>query len=83
MGKDQFVKRGKYFLLPLAKGGGLPARSRFGEGRGGILKDLFQTAKLIQFFYLGSSGLLGNAIPNGESRGSVRTVFPNVLKKRG
>ncbi|OGP89250.1 MAG: hypothetical protein A2156_07180 [Deltaproteobacteria bacterium RBG_16_48_10] len=25
---------------PLAKGGGLPARSRFGEGRGGILKEL-------------------------------------------
>ncbi|OGP75558.1 MAG: hypothetical protein A2V86_07690 [Deltaproteobacteria bacterium RBG_16_49_23] len=35
------------FFLPLAKGGGLPARSRSGEGRGGILKSLIQTAKLI------------------------------------
>jgi hypothetical protein len=35
-----FVKRGKYFYPP------------FGKGRwGGILKDLFQTAKLIPILY--------------------------------
>jgi hypothetical protein len=40
-----FVKRGKPLLLPLAKGEGLPARSRFGEGRGGILQVFFKQLK--------------------------------------
>ncbi|OGP74633.1 MAG: hypothetical protein A2V86_06965 [Deltaproteobacteria bacterium RBG_16_49_23] len=48
-------------LTRRAKGGGLPARSpasrslaegrRFGEGRGGILKSLFQTTKLIRYYF--------------------------------
>ncbi len=36
---SSLVQKGR-FHLPLKKGGGLPARSRFGEGRGGILKIL-------------------------------------------
>jgi hypothetical protein len=67
------------FLLPLAKGGGLPARSRFGEGRRGILKSLFQTTKLVRYY--SEIEIYNNQIgPSGQfSRKETKTIPIEIL----